>query len=260
MKPLDYSAAAFPVDDVFMFNDRLAFASRRLGMSRQSLGQVFGHDLWLIKPPVLEGPRLLFAAGFHGEEPAGVWGILHFLENVDPALLKGAAVSFLPLVNPSGIAARRRYNDAGENPNNSFCHTNPDERPSQEGQLLVANLQLLLELAQTSFVSLHEDCDCTEFYVYTFEATKGAFSQKLIDIESRFFTAIADSAIPDQPLKDGLIYNFCDGSFEDRMHHEGVPHTACTETPGKLPLALRVAANSAIVEGVINHFAAARES
>lgn len=254
MDILDYSNEDFPVDNLPLFNERLSIVSKRLGLEKESLGKVFGHDIWLIRPKIFNGPKLLFAAGFHGEEPAGVWGTLHFLENADPKLLQQATVSFLPLVNPSGIAAKRRYNDAGENPNSYYCHAEPETTPSQEGKLLLAHLPLLISLAEKSFISLHEDCDLTKFYVYTFERTLGPFSKKLLEIESRFFSPASKKEIPDQPLINGLIYNFCDGSFEDRLYHEGVPHTACTETPGKERLDVRVTANAAIIDGMIRHF------
>lgn len=254
MGALNYSAKDFPLDDIVFFNERLTVAANRLGLKKVSLGKVFNHDIWLVHPAIPRGPKLLFSAGFHGEEPAGVWGTLHFLETADPALFDRAAVSFLPLVNPSGIASRRRYNDAGENPNSNFCHVGPEDVPSQEGQLLLKNLPLLLSLAKNSFVSLHEDCDCSEFYFYTFEATKGRFSKTIYDIESVFFKPLPDDEMTDQPLNNGLIHNFCDGSFEDFLYHNGVPYTACTETPGKHSLETRVFANTAIINGLIEFF------
>jgi len=52
------------------------------------------------------------------------------------------------------------------------------------------------------------------------------------------------------PCKNGLVYNFLDGSFESWMLELGVERCAVPETPGKYPLGKRVAAT----ELVINRF------
>ena len=40
--------------------------------------------------------------------------------------------------------------------------------------------------------------------------------------------------------------------FEDYLFHEGIQKTACTETPGQLPIEKRVKANIDIIKTFIN--------
>jgi len=204
-----------------------------------------------------EGPHLLIAAGFHGEESAGPWGVLSFLERVRPQAMAGINLSIIPIVNPSGLRAGRRQNDWGENPNSGFCHPELDrDPPSREGRILLDNLAALVARGQDGFLSLHEDIDQERFYCYTFEpgAEPGPFSNMLRDTGCRCFGAVPDCADPDiGQVRNGIIYRHCDGSFEDRLFHEGVPRTACTETPGKRQFTSRVDANRAIVNSFVDY-------
>ena len=223
----------------------------RWGFETESLGRVGDDDLSLLRHSKhARGPRVLVAAGFHGEEPAGCWGILHFLRSMDPTQI-GVRLSLLPIVNSTGIRVGQRYNSWGQNPNSGFCHTASGvPEPSREGELLLNALPLLLDLAADGFLSLHEDIEMERFYLYTFEnrPEPGSFTTALVTAGSEFFEPVADGIVEGDECRGGVIYRQCDGSFEDRLFHEGVPRTACTETPGMLPLARRVAANGRLLE------------
>jgi hypothetical protein len=222
----------------------------------ESLGTVGPYPLLLLEPRHPgPGPSLLFAAGFHGEEAAGCWGCLRFLESGPPGLFEQANLAFLPLVNPTGFSLGRRRNDWDENPNLGFCPAsqNYQARPSREGALLLTHLPRLMRLARDGFVSLHEDADRDKFYLFTFERTPepGPFTRALYQAERRFFEPQPDGVLEDYVVKDGLIYRACDGTFEDRLFHEGLARTACTETPGRLDLPRRIAANRAIIQAAV---------
>ena len=221
-----------------------------------SLGEVGADPLLLLEPSRPgPGPNLLFAAGFHGEEPAGCWGCLRFLESAPPELFERANLAFLPLVNPTGLRAGRRRNDWDENPNLGFCPASQayQAQPSREGALLLAQLPRLMRLGGDGFVSLHEDIDLDKFYLFTFERSPqpGPFTRALYRAERQFFEPQPDGVLEDYRVQDGLVYRACDGTFEDRLFHEGLARTACTETPGRLALPLRIAANAAIVRAVV---------
>ena len=229
--------------------ERLVRAAERRGLAIDELGFVGGAPILLLRPKITcPGPQLLVAAGFHGEEPAGCWGVLHHLESSDHD--EGVNVSFLPLVNPTGIRAGRRENDWAENPNCDFCHTESGvPSPSREGKILLDAIDRLLPRAHDGFLSLHEDIDLDRFYVYSFEQSTapGSFSKALVDVESQFFEPVSDGPFCGAIVCGGVIFSECDGSFEDFLFHNGVPRTACTETPGALPFEKRVQANSAII-------------
>ncbi len=231
-----------------------ATAARR-GLEIRNLAHSNHYPLLLLLPSGFSAkPNLCIAAGFHGEEPGGCWGLLSFMETAPEEYFKACNLSFLPVVNASGIRSGERFNNRGENPNSGFCHHELNgASPSQEGRILLKNLPLLVQCARDGFLSLHEDVDCTEFYLYTFERSDspGLFSKRLREAEACFFPPQPDGVIEGSKVLDGIIFRHCDGSFEDRLFHEGVPRTACTETPGKLDFPIRVKANSAITESFV---------
>lgn len=220
------------------------------GFELQTLGETNGLPLWLLRPAEIgPGPRLLIAGTFHGEEPCGAWSILKFLMDEHDALEK-LNVSFLPLVNPTGFAAASRYNFRGENPNRHFAKGVKDSPPlSLEGSLLVRHLDLLLTLGHDGFLSLHEDSSQTKSYLFTFEQAKtpGPFSRALLAALARHFPLLETGFYEECDVKDGLIFNDFDQSFEDLLFQSGVPLTACSETPCLCSPESRIACNVDVI-------------
>lgn len=232
------------------------------------LGVIDEYEIWLVRTREIysfdhKDPRILVAAGFHGEEVAGPWAILKWLQACDEKYLKSAVdVSLVPIVNPWGFAKGKRYGPSEIMTNYGFCHQDKDNaKPSPEGEALIKNIELLRPLAQDGFLSLHEDINIKEYYLYTFEHGKkpGKFTKSLKRELSKHFPksydgiAYVDSrARADGPVcKNGLVYKFCDGSFEDWMFHLGVPKVAVTETPGKYRLKRRTNAGVEIINKFI---------
>lgn len=243
--------------DLARFTRRLHQLASKKGFLVQKLGEVGGDPIFLLTPKVAnDGSNILIAAGFHGDEPAGCWGVFRFLENVPPDLISGVNLSVLPLVNPTGFRRSKRTNDWGEDPNRGFCHTNSGlPQPSREGLILLEHLPMLKSLAKEGFVSLHEDTEERQFYVYTFENSDapGALSEALRAEEAKLFEPHPDGMLEGGLglVRDGIIFRHCDGSFEDLLFHEGIPRTACTETPGLLDINKRVEVNAHIIAAFV---------
>jgi hypothetical protein len=237
--------------DVAQLIRELTEWSHKRNLSVTPLGRV-GEDAILLLLPrdVFDTPNILIAAGFHGEEPAGCWSILRFLKTAPEELVRRANVSFLPLVNPTGMRVGRRYNDWEENPNRGFCPSSADQlQPSREGQILIESL------ARDGFLSLHEDVDQQGFYLFVYGEgkTPGPLARTLHQTESRFFAPCPDGPIEDDFVCGGIAEARCDGTFEDYLFHQGVPRTACTETPGALAADRRVAANVALITAFVGY-------
>jgi len=243
--------------DVDEFFSRILASADKKKYKIDTLGIVGNDPIYFLRPELTETkPRVLIAGGFHGEEPAGSWGLLRFIEEADSKFFENCSISFLPLVNPTGIRQGRRQNDWGENPNAGFCHQFPSQSgPSKEGHILLGNLDLLKQHSRDGFISLHEDIDCVEYYIYTFENSEhpGKFSHRLRQAEEIFFNPMPNGMFEVGMINNGIIFNHCDGSFEDRLFHEGIPRTACTETPGKLEFKKRVEANTKIIEYFVDY-------
>lgn len=234
----------------------------------KELGAVEKYPIFLVmgKNKKETGKNLLIAGGFHGDEVAGVWGIIKFLTDKSK-ISKNINLTFLPLVNPTGFALGKRFNKWGENPNRGFCHKEIElnRKLSREGEILLKNIDLIKTYAADGFLSLHEDVLSEKLYVYTFEKLKtpGGFSKMLLGTGKKYFETYGNDIIKDNfskfsddtIVKNGLSFNKHDGSFEDYMFDLGVEKTACTDIPGKKPIKKRIETNTAIMKSFINYFA-----
>ncbi len=256
--------------DIDAFNKRLAAAYERINKIRpykmESLGQVDGRDIFLLSPKDLEAgkPNILTAGGFHGNEPAGPWGILEFLETADEETLKKVNHSFLPLVNPTGFARAERYNTLGENPNRGFVPeliTSEEEEdadwtnrgPSAEGAILLGHSDLLVKLGRDGFISQHEDDGLNEGFIFINEnaAMPSKTATAYLDAIKKYFPLIPDGGkneLEGSPIKDGMWVNGADSSFEWYMFKQGIPCTVTTETPSLEPARARVDCNRGFVQ------------
>lgn len=245
-------------NDYPMLLARLRAVSAEKSLKISTLGILDdGSQIHLLEsqPKRKAAPHILIAAGFHGEECGGVWGILHFLEQTPAKNLQRLHLSFIPVANPTGFSKGWRHNIWGESPNCGFCHRKIGEPgPSRDGRILIQNLNLLVHRAGSGFISLHEDDEQTGFYLYTFEKrpAPGPFTHHLISKLSQYFPAVKDGLYDGASVKSGLAYRHCDGSFEDYLFHKGVVRTACTETPATMKLSIRVDANSALIDAFAN--------
>lgn len=147
--------------DVDALYDRIFQSKwRRKALLVQELGKVKQYPLLLLRPEHLDPrlPNLLFTGCFHGNEPSGSFGIVSFLEKGSINLTKLANCSFLPIVNPTGLASDLRRNYKKQDPNRGFFG---HKKLSIEGKILVKNKLLLTELGKDLVVSFHEHSGTT---------------------------------------------------------------------------------------------------
>jgi predicted deacylase len=220
------------------------------------LGCIGDDPITLLQRPAATeaAPRLLIAAGFHGEEPAGPWGLLRFIGGADEALLDRVHLTLLPLANPSGFRAGRRFNDWGENPNRGFGANAGGIAPSREGRVLMAQAARLREAGRDGVLSCHEDIQQTAFgYLYSLEraATPGPFSRTLLAANARHFPVHPDGLVDGCPIEGGIVFNRHDGSFEAWAMELGVARAACVETPGQADIATRIAAQADMAQAFV---------
>ena len=111
--------------------------------------------------PGLGKPRVMIAAGIHGDEPAGVEAALQFLETsaCDGKLLSRFQITLFPCNNPTGWERNTRENWQGIDLNRGFA----TQDPAPEVALITRALQgrcfdLVFEM--------HEDVDSPGLYLY----------------------------------------------------------------------------------------------
>jgi Succinylglutamate desuccinylase / Aspartoacylase family len=223
----------------------------------EEFGPVLGEPLPLLRPRLsvtADVPRLLIACGFHGEEPAGPWGLLEFLKQwpVDGSV----HLSLLPLVNATGFAAGTRFNRELQNPNRGFMpDLFPEDLLSVEGQLLVQRGALLQDLARDGILSCHEDSGVATTYVYCYEPAltePGGFSRALRDTAANHFALHPDGTVDGCVIREGIVFNQWDGSFEAWLGSRGAAVAACIETPGQQAFEDRVQAQAALMRSFVS--------
>lgn len=236
-------------NDWAAFESRMSALARRHGFSMDDLGPVGGQPLYLLyrEARTPDAPRLLLASGFHGEEPAGPWGVLALLDSLADGALDTLELTVLPLVNVTGFRAGRRLNDWGENPNRGYLPG--DERPSREGLALLAQGQRLAAASRDGLLTCHEDVLLSHGYLYTLEQGRspGALSQALLGASAAHFPVHPDGEVDGCPVRGGIVFNHRDTSFETWLFERGARYAACVETPGQQPFARRVAAQAAMM-------------
>jgi hypothetical protein len=211
-------------------------------------------------------PHILIAAGFHGEEKAGPLAILKWLESKQiPTKID---VSFIPVVNPVGFNIGKRYNNQNQKSNCGFIHSELGDAPSAEGQILLANEIILKKLSRNGFLDLHEDVTVNEYYIYDYEKNgqPSEVAKAVRDVEDRFFprygdgngvvtdgsTVVLNGQAEPSTVKEGIVFNLFDGSYEDLRMHTGSRHALATETPAKgVRISKRINANMAIIDKFI---------
>lgn len=222
------------------------------GLVYQELGMIDSYPVMLLTPPTTSAAKkILVAAGFHGNEYAGVWGLVNYLQYGS----RLENISFLPLMSPIALKENRRYGKDNKISNQGFCHPEMNLAPSAEGKILISHGELLLSLGKDGFISLHEAPEKNMFYVYAFEKgdRPSAIARELLRVGAKEFGAAADGTTMQYggTAKDGIIFNFHDSSFEDFMFENGVPHSIVTETPTSGSLEKRIKTVAEIVDTFI---------
>lgn len=216
-----------------------------LGFKLVILGYVYSYPIYLVQIQQNQKyPNILITSGFHGDEPAGCFSILRFINSLSHKSLPQLNITFIPRVNPTGLAVGTRNNIQGEDPNRGYYKNNFYNGPiSLEGLMLRENLKLLLLSARDGFLTLHEDIDCFNvFYIYAF-ASKSIVPNVAKEIFKNSYDFLTNRSLIQgflHPKENDIRMNVFDTSFEDFLFQNGIPITLCTECPGANKIDMRV--------------------
>ena len=248
---LNIKAHYLSMYDEFVALLRKACSKRKLRLRK--IGTVHNkrdYHLYKIVINSRKNPKasVCFSAGIHGEEIAGPYAALRFIEKFDFRKFKNIKIIILPIANPYGFDRTIRETTKGLQSNGHFCN----KRLNGEHKILynaIKDERLLF------FHALHEDSDEHRFYIYNFENGEEKIYNDILAVARKYFPLEMHKRIYGSKAEHGLIINEHDSSFEDRMYRDGVPYSMCTETPGIAPLEKRIRAYVEIM-GLVLGFAA----
>ena len=199
------------------------------------------------------GPRVYLTSGIHGDEPAGPLAMLDlmgegfFAPDVDWVVC--------PALNPTGMAMGRRENAAG-------IDLNRDYRLRRSREVMAHAAWIAAQAAPALFLSLHEDWEAKDFYLY--EINLGADDPRrardIIRAVRPWFAPDAGAQIDGhEPRGPGWIYHPAEADEPEGwpeaifLAHHGCPLSFTFETPSHAPLASRIAAQHAAVRAACRH-------
>jgi hypothetical protein len=268
MKWLDFIAPEMNIayevmNNLYYFNKRLFDAARRCNFSISSLGEIGDtkNHIYLLKRPKVNGGNGLITSGFHGNEIAGPWGVVRFLENTDLNIFDNINVSIIPLVNPMGFRMNMRHGGYGDDSNRGYIKTDDIQhipQLSKEGEILRSHGAIYKDLAKDGLICLHENPGYDfDYFIYGYEksAEPGNFTNLFRDIETKYFLPFGFGESPSKcdAVIDSIVFKRFDGGFQDWLFREGMTDRAVvTETPGNQPLEKRLKCNVEMIEAFIN--------
>ena len=233
----------------FVWSDLLpafGIAAAAEGFSRVVLAETAAGPLVAWHRPA-SGPRVYLSAGIHGDEPAGSLALLDLM--VEGFFTAGVAWTVCPALNPTGLASGRRETAEGHDMNRDYWRRNTPE-VAAHAAWLESNPPPDL------FVSLHEDWETKDFYLYEINLGEDVpdRSHAIIAAVSPWFPPEAGPEIDGHtPRGPGWIYHAAEADLPQRwpeaifLSKLGCPLSFTLETPSHAALGSRVDAHRAAV-------------
>lgn len=218
----------------------------------RNLGQVNGFPVLCASVGrAQDAPVFYVNGGTHGDEPAGVEAALSFIGVARERCADAARFEIVPCLNPWGYENEARENAQGVDINWAFMREDVPE---------VGMVKRLIEGRRfASVLDLHEDWESPGYYVYELFRNRPPVGQMIVEQVARICPLNMNSVIENAQAVNGVIHPNLEA--ETRRKGEGIPvalfqeytdHLLTPETPTELPLNVRVAAQLATLEVVLD--------
>lgn len=171
-------------------------------------------------------------AGIHGDEPAGILGLMDFVRELDEEPEEGRSfeVFLYPLCNPTGYLARSRESLSGRDLNREFWRNSPEP----EVQVLEEEIRAR---RFDGIIALHSDDTSPGFYGY---ARGSVLAEHLLapalDAAERAQPRDARGIIDGFKAVNGIIHDAFDGILSAPPSQRPQPFEIILETPALSPL------------------------
>ncbi len=222
-----------------------ALPSRQWRVRR--VGEVWGYPFFCVERRVSgRAPTVLLSGGMHGEEPAGVEGVLRWL--VSDAWRRDRVNWFvLPCINPFGWERHRRTNAQRRDINRQF-RARSDCPEAELVKRLLGGRRFVFSM------EFHEDWEARGYYLYEGRPAPPYVGEKIVRAVSRLLpinrTAEVDGS---RTTGHGLIRRAVDVRALNRRRRwpmaywllrHCTDHVLGSETPQTVPLARRASAHT----------------
>lgn len=197
-----------------------------------------GQRLWLprffFQRTAVKKPRIKVGifAGIHGDEPAGIVGLVDLVRELDedPELGRAFQLWIYPLCNPGGYLAGTRESISGKDLNREFW------RGSREPEIALLEKEILAQKFD-GIIALHSDDTSPGFYGY---ARGSVLAKELL-------APALDAAAEAQPRDsrheidgfravNGIVHDSYDGILSAPPTQQPQPFEIILESPAKTPL------------------------
>jgi len=210
------------------------------------------------KALISNAKKKLIIADAHGNENLSVYGLLSYL--LTESLPLDQTVSLICCLNPTGHILRTRLDFDKLNSNRGYSEK--DDHKSNATRAILANQYLIFDLAQDGLLTLHEDPDAGNAYIYTQDKDMAQEARELINkvvtpdlkIASKKQLYGLDVVDPNDKVFDNCV--IIEGSNEslERWIYEKQGIKCFTgEIPGKLGVSpqTRINAHKALISAFI---------
>jgi hypothetical protein len=231
------------------------------GYDEKVLGSLNDGDVVMFKPKEYgDRKRILIISGQHGEEPAGPWGLLKFLED-NGGMLDDVAVTVIPVANVHGFVTGERNGETGAHSNWFLNKDKTFRELGREAEVLRKNWKLLGQAGMDGLLNLHEDETSDGFYIYVLGDVKSKLVRSMLKAGLEHFEFKKNGHYEDNDgyeLEDGIVDNHLDESWDEAMVRDfDIPISVTIETPGKSVdvkkrAACGAAMTKAFVKGVLD--------
>ncbi|MCB1086080.1 MAG: M14 family metallocarboxypeptidase [Verrucomicrobiae bacterium] len=143
-----------------------------------------------------ESGNVYLCAGVHGDEPAGVWGLLEWAET-HPERLRDLPAIILPCFNPWGLLNNRRHDEADRDLNRAFHLT--------EVPLIEAWRELVGDSGFRIALHLHEDYDARGVYLYELSQIDAEIGEASLLACETIIPREPRSEVDGAPFENGLL-------------------------------------------------------
>lgn len=212
--------------------------SRCLSASAVGSWEVGGERHWLprfsFQRTLVKKPRIKVGifAGIHGDEPAGILGLMDFVRELDedPELGRAFELSLYPLCNPTGYLAGTRHSASGADLNREFW------RDSSEPEVKLLEKEVR-ERQFDGIIALHSDDTSPGFYGYA----RGAVLANHLLVPALVAAEQAQRRdwrhfIDGFRAVNGIIHDAYDGILSAPPEQRPQPFEIILESPARTPL------------------------